>query len=171
MTQIGRMLMMAPLLGLLALTPMRTSAATLVPFQATVYEHFTVSLCAPATVCIGAAGTGIATHMGQVTEYASVRDNVNPSDAVNGCTPETRSTVLVAANGDEITMTATGWSCSASSSAHDSYVVSGGTGRFQGAFGTGTDSNVHRITGPGTGVAVTTFSGNISSPGSLASSR
>lgn len=171
MTQIARFLVMAALLGLVALTSTRTSAATLVPFQATVYEHFTVSLCAPATVCIQATGSGHATHMGQVTEYASVRVDVNPADAVNGCNPETRSTVLVAANGDEITMTATGWSCSATSSAHDSYVVSGGIGRFQGAFGTGTDSNVYSITGPGTGVDVTTFSGNLSSPGSLASSH
>ena len=168
MPQTGRILIMATLLGLLALTPTRTSAASLVPFQATIFEHYTLDFCAPRTVCITATGTGQATHLGEVTEYASVRVDVNPSDVVNGCSPETRSTVLVANNGDEITMSATGWSCSATSSARDSYVVSGGTGRVQGASGTGTDYNVHDIT---TGVAVTTFSGNISSPGSLASSR
>lgn len=168
MAQIRRILVMAPLLGLLALTPTRTSAATLVPFQASLFEHFTLSLCAPQTVCITATGTGQATHLGEVTEYASVQVDVNPADVVNGCNPETRSTVLVAANGDEITMSATGWSCDATSSAHDLYVVTGGTGRFQGACGTGTDSNGFMVTGPGGGVAVTTFSGNLSSPGSLA---
>jgi len=171
MTPLGRILVMAPLLGLLALTPTRTSAATLVPFQASVFEHFTESLCAPDTVCITATGTGQATHLGKVTEYATVRVDINPADVVNGCSPETRSAVLVAANGDEITMSATGCSYSVSSSARDSYSVTGGTGRFQGAFGTGADSNVYSITGPFMGVAVTTFSGNLSSPGSLASSR
>jgi hypothetical protein len=176
MAQIGRILVMAALLGLLALTPTRTSAATLVPFQASVFEHFSEGFCAPQTVCITAAGTGQATsgqasHLGKVTEDFSVQVDVNPADVVNGCSPETRSTVLVAANGDEITMSATGWSCFATSSASDSYVVTGGTGRFQGAFGSGTDSNTFMLTSSDSGVAVTTFSGNLSSPGSLASSR
>jgi hypothetical protein len=178
MTQIGRILIMAALLGLLALTPARTSAATLVPFQASVFEHYTVGPCeppTPLTACIRATGTGHASHMGQVTEYATVQLDVNPADAdKNGCNPEIRSTTLVAANGDQITMSATGWGCFATSttgSAHDSYVVTGGTGRFQGAFGSGTDSNAFMLLGSDYGVAVTTFSGNISSPGSLASSR
>lgn len=161
----------AVLLGLLALVPTRASAATLVPFQATVFEHYTLSLCAPATVCITAHGTGQATQLGDVTEVASVRVDINPADTVNGCSPETRTTVLVAANGDEIAMSATGCGYAATNSARDSYIVSGGTGRFQGASGSGTDSNVHMLTGPGVGVAWVNFSGDLSSPGSLASSR
>jgi hypothetical protein len=68
-------------------------------------------------------------------------------------------------------MSATGCGYAATNSARDSYIVSGGTGRFQGASGSGTDSNVHMLTGPGVGVAWTNFSGDLSSPGSLASSR
>jgi hypothetical protein len=135
------------------------------------FEHYTVSICGLYARCINTTGTGQATHLGEVAESATVRVNVNPADAVSGCSPETRYTVLTAANGDEITMSATGWGCLATNSAQDSYVVIGGTGRFQGATGSGTDSNVHRLTGPGVGVAVTTFSGDLSSPGSLASSR
>jgi len=171
MTYRGRILAIATLLGLAMLAPTRASAATLVPFQASVFEHYTLSVCASYTVCITGVGTGRATQLGEVTEYASVRVDINPADSVNGCSPETRSTVLTAANGDEITMSATGCGYNATSSARDSYVVTGGTGRFQGASGSGTDSNVHMLTGPGVGVAVTTFSGYLSSPGSLASSR
>jgi hypothetical protein len=167
----GRILAIAALLGLAMLVPTRAFAATLVPFQATVFEHYTLSVCAPHTVCITAHGTGQATHLGELTESATVQVDINPADAVNGCSPETRNTTLVAANGDEITMSATGCGYSATNSARDSYVVTGGTGRFQGASGSGTDSNVHMLTGPGVGMAVTTFSGNLSSPGSLASSR
>lgn len=159
------------LLGLLALMPTCASGATLVPFQATVFEHYTLSVCAPATACISGTGTGQATQMGVVTEHTSVRVDINPADAVDGCTPETRNTTLVAANGDGIVMSATGWGCRATNSAHDSYVVTGGTGRFLGAFGYGTDFNVHMLTGPGVGTATTTFSGYLSSPGSPASSR
>ena len=181
MTQIGRILIMAALLGLLALTPTRTSAATLVPFRASVHEHYTLKFCAPLTACIQATGTGHATYLGQVTEYASVLVDINPADVVivNGysCNPETRSTVLVAHNGDQITMSATGLSCSATSttgSAHDSYVVTGGTGRFQGASGIGANSNTYMVTGQlltgeFVGEADVTYSGNLSSPGALAS--
>jgi hypothetical protein len=167
----GRILAIATLLALLALVPTAASAAALVPFQATVFEHYTLSFCGRATVCIDAHGMGQATHLGEVSESSTVRVDVNPADAVSGCSPETRSTVLTAANGDEIMMSATGWGCPATNSAHDSYVVTGGTGRFQGATGSGTDSNIHTLTGPGVGVAVTTFSGELSSPGSLASPR
>lgn len=167
----GRILAIGPLLALVALVPAGASAAALVPFQATVFEHYTLSVCAPATACIMAIGTGQATQLGEVTESATVRVDINPADAVNGCSPETRTTVLMAANGDEIWMSAAGWGCPATSSAHDSYVVTGGTGRFQSATGGGTDSNLHSLTGPGVGAAETTFIGELSSPGSLAGSR
>lgn len=168
MIQIGRILATTALLGLMALMPTRASAATLVPFQASVFEHFTLSLCGPWTVCIDAQGTGQATALGRVSESASVRVDINPADAVGGCTPETRSTTLVAANGDEITMSATGCGYLATNSARDLYVVTGGTGRFQGASGSGTESNVYTMTGPGMGVAWVTFAGTLSSPRSPA---
>ncbi len=48
--------------------------------------------------------------------------------------------------------------------ASDAYVVTGGTGRYSGASGSGTDSaSIDRASGN----AVSTFSGTLSSPGSL----
>lgn len=178
MTKFKRVLLMATLPGLaalLALTvlilrPSQASAATLVPFQASVSENFTAAPCGKLAVCITATGTGQATHLGAITEDASVVIDINPADQQNGCAPETRTTTLTAANGDTITMSGTGLTrCLGSSEANDSYVVTGGTGRFQGASGSGTDSNTHTFTGPGVGVAFTTYSGDLSSVGSLTS--
>jgi hypothetical protein len=50
-------------------------------------------------------------------------------------------------------------------------VVTGGTGRFAGATGSGTDSIVFTLTGPGVGTAVATYSGDLSTVGSFASAR
>jgi hypothetical protein len=170
MTHPRRLLILAALLGLAVLLPARASATTmLVPFQATVDEHYTLMPCGPTTVCIQAAGSGEATHLGQVTEDSQVMADTNPADSHNGCGPETRTTVLTAANGDTLTMSATGYGCNGT--AQDSYVVTGGTGRFAGATGSGTDSVVFTLTGPGGGTAVTTYSGDLSTVGSFTSAR
>ncbi len=168
-----RALMMA-IVPALALTvavlgPAGASAESLVPFHATVYETYTAALCGTSALCITAVGTGEATHLGEITESASVVVDINPADLQNGCAPETRTTTLTAANGDTITMFGTGSSCAATSAAHDNYSVTGGSGRYQGASGNGSDYNVHRFTGPGVGVATVTYDGIISSVGSLVS--
>jgi hypothetical protein len=64
-------------------------------------------------------------------------------------------------------MHGTGSSCAATSDAHDNYVIASGTGRFQGANGSGNEYNIHKFTGPGVGVATVTYNGTISSVGSL----
>ncbi len=176
MIRLRRTLLMAALPGLalllmltvLFLRSSHASAATLVPFQASVSEDFTMAKCGQWSVCITAIGTGQATHLGQITEDSSIVADINPADQQHGCTPETRTTTLTAANGDTITMTGPGLTrCNGSNEANDSYVVTGGTGRFQGASGSGTDLNIHTLTGPGVGVALTTYSGDLSSVGSL----
>jgi hypothetical protein len=169
MTHPRRLLILAALFGLAVLLPARASAAALVPFQATVDEQYTVTLCGPSTICIQAVGSGEATQLGQMTEDSQVMADTNPADSHNGCGPETRTTVLTAANGDTLTMSATGYGCNGT--AQDSYVVTGGTGRFAGATGSGTDSVVFTLTGPGGGTAVTTYSGDLSTVGSSASAR
>lgn len=153
----------------LFLRPARASADSMVPFSATVSETFTAGPCGPALVCIHTTGVGQATHMGAVTEVATVVIDVNPAHAVNGCSPETRSTTLTAANGDTITMTGSGVTrcTSTSTDANDSYTITGGTGRFAGASGSGSESNTHTFTGPGVGVASVEYSGDISSVGSI----
>lgn len=154
-------------LAVVLAVPALASAESYVPFQATVSETFTAAPCGTAHMCITAVGTGQAAHLGEVAESAGVVIDLNPADAQNGCAPETRTTTLTASNGDTITMSFTGWTCPATSDAHDDYVITGGTGRFEGASGSGHEYNVHTFTGPGVGVATVTYDGTISSVGSL----
>jgi len=152
----------------LVLRPSSASAGELVPFHATVSETFTAAPCGQWSICIKTVGNGQATHLGEITENATVVIDINPADAKNGCAPETRITKLTAANGDTITMSGTGVTrCGAPNSANDSFVVTGGTGRYQGASGSGTEHNTHTFTGPGVGVASVTYDGNLSSVGSV----
>lgn len=150
---------------MLVLHPTQASAASLVPFHATVSEKFTAAPCGGALRCITAVGHGNATHLGEITENATVV--INMAVVQNGCSPETRDTTFTAANGDTITMHGTGWTCAATSDAHDNYDITGGTGRFQGASGSGNEYNIHKFTGSGVGVATVTYDGTISSVGSL----
>lgn len=155
-------------LNVLVLRPSVVSAASLNPFRAVVSETFTAGPCGTAIVCIRARGTGQASHLGEVTEAALVVVDVYPADAVNGCAPETRTTTLTGANGDQITMSGTGLTrCPGSSEAKDNFVIAGGSGRFEGASGSGSEDNVHTFTGPGVGVATVWYDGDISSVGSL----
>lgn len=155
----------------LLLRPSHAAAESLVPFHASVSETFTAAPCGVMSLCITAVGHGQAEHLGEISESATVVVDINPADLHNGCSPETRTTTLTAANGDVITLYGTGWTCSATSDAHDSYTITGGTGRFQGASGSGAEYNVHTFTGPGRGVATVTYDGTISSVGSLTSWR
>ncbi len=150
-----------------ALSPSHAAAKSLVPLHATVSETFTAAPCGEWDRCITAVGKGHATHLGEITESATVVVDMNPADAQNGCAPETRTTTLTAANGDTITMSGTGWSCAATSDAHDDYGIAAGTGRYDGAGGSGNEYNVHTFTSPGVGVATVTYDGTISSVGSL----
>lgn len=150
-----------------ALGPSLAAADSLVPLHATVSETYTATPCGIASRCITATGTGFSIHLGAITEQASVVVDLNPADAQGGCAPELRTDTLTAANGDSITMTASGWSCPATSDAHDTYTITGGTGRFAGATGSGAEYNTHTFTGPGIGVASVVYDGTVSSVGSL----
>jgi hypothetical protein len=160
-------LAVAVTLSVLLLRPSHAAASSLVPFHASVSETYTAAKCGQWSLCITAVGTGQATHLGEVTEHATVVVDINPADAQNGCAPETRTTTFTTANGDTLTMHGTGFSCAATSDAHDDYSITGGTGRYQGASGSGNEYNVHTFTGPGVGVATVTYEGTISSVGSL----
>lgn len=160
-------LAIAVAVGALFLHASNASADSMVPFHASVSETFTAAPCGILSRCITAVGHGQATHLGEISENAFVVVDINPAHAKNGCAPETRTTTFTAANGDTITMHGTGLSCPATSDAHDDYVITGGTGRFQGASGNGNEYNVHTFTGPGMGVATVTYDGTISTVGSL----
>jgi hypothetical protein len=88
------------------------------------------------------------------------------SNPAPGCNTETRDTTLTAANGDEIRLYSTGVSCATgptTGTAADTYQVVGGTERFSGASGSGTMTAQFIIATS----AVATFSGLLSTPGSL----
>jgi hypothetical protein len=120
-------------------------------------------------VCLYVIGSGPATHLGATTESVVVAFDSSTLNPATGCQNEFRTTTLTAANGDQIMLAGPGLVCTVSTTqdtAHDSWAVTAGTGRFAGASGTGTDS-VSIDTGTVPVTSVTTFSGTISSPGSL----
>jgi hypothetical protein len=159
-------LTMVVLLAVIAVVPSHAVAKSLVPFQATIAETFTATLCSPTLLCISATGSGQAAHLGETSESAVVVSDL-ASNPAPGCHTETRTTTLTAANGDQVTMDATGQNCSISPTtvtAVDSYVVTGGTGRYSGATGSGTTRASIDLA---SGIAVVTFSGTLSTPGSV----
>jgi len=164
-TRAARRLALAlALLAALAAMP-RQAAAAARPFSATVAETFTLAMCEPTpSVCVTVAGSGHATHLGLVREAAfTVSDSA--SDAGPDCHPETRATTLTAANGDQLTLQATGRNCLTGPTtliAWDDYVVTGGTGRFSGASGSGT---IGALVNLASLTATVTFSGALSSVG------
>ncbi len=161
-----RISLVVALMAVLAAIPSQASAASPVPFQATIAETFTAAPCAPVpSLCVTIMGSGHATHLGQVHELAAVYSDL-ASQASPGCFTETRTTILTAANGDQLTLVSTGHHCVTSpttETAVDSYVVAGGTGRFRGATGSGTNTATIDLA---SGTASVTFSGVLSSPGS-----
>jgi hypothetical protein len=157
--------------GMIAV-PHHAAAASLVPFHATMNETFLFQAptCDPNMICSPITGSGQATHLGRTSEAAEVFvDLLNPP--APNCLSETRTVTLTGANGDQITLALTGQSCVTAGqpgtltvgTAADSWVVTGGTGRFSGATGSGT--NTALIDGA-TLTAVTTFTGTLSTPGS-----
>jgi len=135
-----------------------------VPFHAAIAETSAAAPCGP-NLCATITGSGQATYLGAISEASSVVVDLL-SNPAPGCFAETRTTTLTAANGDQITMNHTGQVCfsATTGTALDSYVVTGGTGRYSGAIGSGTNrASIDRVTGN----AVTTFIGTLSSPGSL----
>jgi hypothetical protein len=152
----------------------RASADRLVPFQATFTEQFSGVQCGPMLLCVSITGSGTAAHLGRVTETRQVR--IDLSNPATGCLPVLSDTMtLAAANGDQLVATGAGQNCLTSVSNSDvqneivQYTVTGGTGRFTGASGSGTWRTHVIITAETatttTGTATTTASGMLSSPG------
>jgi hypothetical protein len=113
-------------------------------------------------------GTGHATQLGAVQESAVIVVDLSTFDPVTGCASEQRTSTLTASNGDQITLQGPGQACLKShhGTARDIWVVTAGTGPFAGATGSGFNVvSIHLNSTPVT--SVTTFSGTISSPGSL----
>lgn len=150
--------------------PQRAAATSQVPFHATISETYpppAICSTSPDTLlCIAPTGSGQATHLGQTSESARIVEDLSKQISAD-CNSETRTTTLTGANGDQITMVATGFACATSPttvSARDVYTITGGTGRFTGATGMGADSvSIDRAAR----TATATYDGTLSAPGSL----
>ncbi len=165
MTKAGKGLIVTGLFALGLLLPGRAQAASLVPFGGTISEQFHVMLCTGCRV-VYITGAGELQHLGVTTEISTVIVSTIP--LLDGCFPETRATTLTAANGDQIYISGSGQSCPNNTST-DQWQITGGTGRFTGASGFGTESGARTFLSfaPPSGVATLTYSGWVSSPGSL----
>jgi len=150
--------------------PLHTSAASQVPFRATLTEGGgNVVPFRPCPVgqarfqCVDVKGTGQATHLGRVTESAVVVVDFSTANPVTGCADEVRTSTFTAANKDTITLQGPGRVCGdqTQASGGDYWSVISGTGRFAGATGSGMNSvTINRSVSPVT--SVTTFTGTIS---------
>jgi len=144
-------------------------ASSDVPFHARLTQTATATACPAGTtadLCLAQTGAGTATHLGSMTKDALVLLTfVSPT-----CATFVEYTTFGAANGDTLTMVQTGTACfgtPTSASATASYTVTGGTGRFVGATGSGTASTNVTAIAPGVFTGPATYEGVLSSPGSL----
>jgi hypothetical protein len=164
MNRIAESMIAALVLALGLCVPGRVAAATLVPFGGTVNEQFSVTPCAGCRI-VSITGTGEFLHLGTTSEVSTVDTNTS-QPLGDGCFSETRTTTLTAANGDQLDLYATGVSCPNNTSS-DQWSVVGGTGRFAGASGSGSETGTRTFISltPPSGVATLTYSGSMSSPG------
>lgn len=159
----------AVLVALIAV-PGQASAGSLVPFRATFANTNTMAPCPPnapvPSFCVALAGSGHATHMGKIQDSGFVVVNL-ASNCGPGCVTDFVSHTVTAANGDQIMLESTGKNSATPDptirSRTGTYVVTGGTGRFSGASGSGTASV---IINTATSTSVGTLTGVLSTPGS-----
>jgi hypothetical protein len=168
-------LLLVPLVVLLAAAGVTGAAASppastpgQVPFHATLEESVVSQGPCPAPstfICVYVTGSGNATQLGAVREsLVVVVDTVASSSLAPDCHVERPTSTLTAANGDQLTLEGPGLNCGIDTpqgTVVDLWTVTGGTGRFQGATGSGTKSaTIDELTVPVT--AVSTFSGTLS---------
>lgn len=147
---------------LLATAPQPARATDQVPFRGVFDTVVELTLNFP-MLNADITGLGIATHMGLTTCETT-------DQALNVLNNEGTATYyFTAANGDQIVVefeftappTPTGVTLSGT------WEITGGTGRFANASGSGTMDGWATVTSPTTGVGQFTMSGKISSPGNL----
>jgi hypothetical protein len=161
------------LVGLLVLFGATTHVAAArseVPFHTEMHESCPGCpppfLCGPTLLCIATAGSGQATHLGQTSEVGQVIVDLASQP---GPSPDyhtnTRTVTFTAANGDQLTLALSGISHDTGATSgvtgisNDTWVVTGGTGRFSGATGQGTDTTyIYALEGR----SRTVFSGTLS---------
>src|SRR5262249_38705191 len=118
--------------------------------------------CGPGLLCVSASGTGTATHLGNLTESATLVIDLKTRDSA-GCIHQANAIVYTAANGDELHVNVASVNCPTgplTSHSDGTYTIAGGTGRFADAVGTGT-STVDVDSSSGQKIATTVFDGTI----------
>jgi hypothetical protein len=133
------------LLTLVGVTTQIATAKQAVPFRAvlvTINEQ--PAPCGEAHLCIPVDGHGVASHLGLVHETGQVE--IDLTSQSGPCTNNVRTMLLTAANGDQLSLTINGVNCDTGATSgitgisHDTWVVTGGTGRFSGATGSGIET-------------------------------
>ena len=112
-------------------------ASAAVPFHATFTG--TAAITGPYTTAF--AGTGLATHLGSITTDGHVQITGIDNTSCQGGVANTNTEILTAANGDTLVITSADVACPvAPNRYHGSgrWLVTGGTGRFGHASGSGT---------------------------------
>lgn len=143
------------------LSPFAAWGGSQVPFKANLSLQGTLgnpNTCANGTLLIVISGGGHATHLGATTDQQSHCQNV-----VNGQVTDGQYT-FTAANGDTIsgTYSAQLIPSGANSIVQGQFTITGGTGRFSGASGSGAASGIQYTDGS----ASLSLTGTISSVGS-----
>jgi hypothetical protein len=145
---------LAAVLGLALVSPYRAAAQIPVPFRATYTEDVVAHLCPFPTLCFSISGSGQATHLGTTSEVSSASIDLL-TIILTGCSPESRTATLAAANGDELYLSLSGTTCgdAQSGSSTYTYVIVGGTGRFSGATGSGIATSSYSSSGSTTSLS------------------
>ena len=153
------------LLLIASLMALPAAAGDRVPFRALIHtEPVFVGICGPGCFELAIGGTGQATHMGRTEFEGPSRVQINLSDPRSGT--QTGTSILTAANGDAIeiafagTVEFEGPSPTDPVSFQGEWEVIDGTGRFDGATGSGTYSGT--AAGP---AGILFLDGRVSSPG------
>jgi hypothetical protein len=151
-------------MGALALRSQAAQVDKQVPFRAAFTTEFESDVIFP-IAHINVIGEGKATHLGKAT-------TVTTDQEVNLITGQSSATyTFTAANGDTVVLEEEFQSIVDDTGTRvtfeGTYEVTGGTGRFAGATGSGTLIGSAVFTGPNNGVGSFTLTGTISSPGSL----
>jgi hypothetical protein len=147
-------------------------ASSQVPFRASITSQGTPVTQNCPSLCFASAGTGTAAHLGRFTSTGPIVATGVTFPAPGEIQLSTvEHFVWTAANGDTVFVTnyATGVEDLAimTGSYTSHWSITGGTGRFDGATGSGTASGTLQAGNGSTLTIVSTFVGTVSSPGRL----
>jgi hypothetical protein len=145
------------------------TAAAAQPFSGHMDEQFAMSACpsgTPATIaCVTVTGRGELSHLGKTAETVAATINLAGISPATHCAPDQAKATFTAANGDRLFVTTNGSSCpTGPGTGVDAgrYEITGGTGRFAGASGSGTyTTDAAYAADMQSGTSITTYTGTL----------